>query len=120
MIKIYKGNNLIVKRQILNQDDQIVDLTGARITFSVKLDEGEGDVIIKKISTQSDDITIDSMESSICIIKIKAVDTYDLTPKIYKFELLIELPDGNGGYTRHTAVVDDFIIEDNLISYEPE
>lgn len=120
-ISIYKGNNLDVNFQIRNQDDEIEDLTGADIYFTVKVEEGiEGEVVIEKniVDGVSSGITITDAGNGFCQVSILPSDTQNLVPKKYMYEILVELPDGMGGFKRYTAEIDELEVKKILINRE--
>ena len=107
-IEMYKMNNLRLRFSIYDQDDLPVDLSNADIYFVVKTPTGKDRDVIKK---ETEDINIIGEDNNICEVEIMSEDTEDLTPKEYKYELLVVFADGS----RYTAVVDNFILKDVII-----
>lgn len=118
MIEIYKGNRKDVIFEITDQDGVVVDLSSAKIEFVVKVEIGEGDVLIDK--SVGEGIEIVDAVSGICKVKLLASDTVQsdnsLTPREYTYELRVGLPDGDGGFNYYTADIDIFKVENTVIN----
>ena len=114
-IEIFKGNSLDVNFIIKNQNGIIVDLTSGVVSFVVKLEIGSlGETVFKKDSDLNG-ITLDNPTMGECTLKLIPSDTENLIAKEYQYELLIELPDGAGGFDRYTAEIDILSVKGVLI-----
>ena len=102
-IEIYQGESKDLELEIVKDVDQPdgstieepVDLTGAKVCFTVKKRVGDVDALISKDSTNALDIEIVTPpEDGMAIIHIVNDDTFNLEPGSYVFDIWAVLSSG--------------------------
>jgi len=109
-INVFRGDSKTIEKTLSDEDGVIVDLTGAELRFSVKLDRFllDADALISK-SSPSSGITITDATGGKFEVEIDAADT-DL--EIRDFEYDIQLKDSGGKVT--TIFTGVFTIEQDV------
>jgi len=117
-IVIDKLRNKKFRFSIYDQDESPIDLTGSTAYFVIKTTKGEGRKVIIK-STDGDDMTIEGVNDNICVVTFVPEDTRNITPKSYRYELVLEIPEG-GVSEWYTGVRAGFEVKDVLYNIVEE
>lgn len=110
-INVFRGDSKTIEKTLSDEDGVIVDLTGAELRFSVKIDRFllDADALISKDSIVPDGITITDATGGKFKVDIDAADT---GLEIRDFEYDIQLKDSGGKVT--TIFTGVFTIEQDV------
>jgi len=97
-IEIYRGASKTYELEVVDGEDHAVDLTGARVVFSVKCDLSDPTPLIQKDSQVGPtQIDITHPKEGIAEIKLSPSDTKNMTPGEYIFDVWVVLASGTRG-----------------------
>lgn len=117
-IELYQGESKDLELEIVqevddvdgNPEEQPVDLTGAKVCFTVRKAVGDPDVRISKDSTNALQIEILSPATNgMAIIHIVNDDTFNLEPGKYVFDVWVVL---SSGKQVPVIEVSDFLVKE--------
>ena len=97
-IEIYRGSSKTYELEVVDGEDHAVDLTGARVVFSVKCDLVDPAPLIQKDSqVGAAQIDITHPKEGIAEIKLVPSDTQTMNPGEYIFDVWVVLASGTKG-----------------------
>lgn len=114
-VQIYRGQSKTLEVVVKDDSCNPVDLTGATVFFSVKMNSTDPTALITKSSTDSTQILILTPTiNGIAQIFIKPLDTQYLEIDTYIFDVWVQLPSGN----RYPVIpISEFIIQAGVTSF---
>jgi hypothetical protein len=94
-VSIYRGSSKTLELTVYGDDGQPIDLTGARIVFSVKADASDRNTLIQKDSAASaEQAEVYTPRSGIARVYLNPTDTTSLDPSEYVFDVWAVLSSG--------------------------
>jgi hypothetical protein len=98
LIEIYRGASKTYELEVVDGEDHAVDLTGARVVFSVKCDLSDPSPLVQKdsqVGPTQIDITLP--KEGIAEIKLLPSDTQTMDVGEYLFDVWVVLASGTRG-----------------------
>jgi len=97
-IEIYRGASKIYELEVVDGEEHVVDLTGARVVFSVKCSLSDAAPLIQKDSdVGATEIDISHPKEGKAEIKLLPSDTQNLDAGEYIFDVWVVLASGTRG-----------------------
>lgn len=97
-IEIYRGSSKTFELEVVDAEEEVVDLTGARVVFSVKCSLSDPAPLIQKDSDKGvGEVEIAHPLTGIAEIKLVPADTRAMTPGEYIFDVWVVLAGGTRG-----------------------
>jgi hypothetical protein len=93
-ITIIRGSSKTLKLTVTDETDAKVNLTGARLYFSVKVSERDPQPLFQKSSNNSAQAEITVPREGIALIYLQPSDTQNLDPHEYLFDVWVVLANG--------------------------
>lgn len=111
-MEFYKERNYEKIITIQDDEEEVIDLSEVElIVFEIRNMMGSKTSMIRKTNEEESEIEIIDEREGECKIKITPEDTEDITPKEYKYEVMIEKSDGK----EFTVDIGDVEVKDVLI-----
>lgn len=111
-MEFYKERNYEKIITIQDDEEEVIDLSEVElIVFEIRNMMGSKTSMIRKTNEEESEIEIIDEGEGECKIKITPEDTEDITPKEYKYEVMIEKSDGK----EFTVDIGDVEVKDVLI-----
>lgn len=99
-ISVYQGESATITIKITDSLNKYVDLTGATVYFTVKINEKDPAHIVQKISTSGSQILVTKPREGTAEIYISSTDTITLNSGVYVYDLWVMLATGK----KHPAI----------------
>ena len=93
---MYRGDSRFLTGTVVDEDTGVAaDITGAVITFSVRSHYLATDVLFQKVSSESGEVTLTSVETGEYEVAILPEDTQDAEPGTYFYDVEILTLEGD-------------------------
>lgn len=93
-IVIVRGSSKTLELTVTDEDDKVVDLTGGRVYFSVKVSTSDPQPLFQKSSLVTTQAEITQPRLGIARIYLQPSDTQNLDPHEYVFDVWVILANG--------------------------
>jgi hypothetical protein len=93
-ISIIRGSSKTLKLTVTDENDAVVNLTGATIYFSVKVGERDPQPLFQKSSLNPAQAEITTPREGVALIYLQPSDTQSLDPHEYVFDVWTVLANG--------------------------
>lgn len=107
---MYRGDDKTFQITVKDADGVAVNITGATLTFSVKIDPNEPTPLILKDSSDNTEIDLTDPTNGIAEIYLVPADTRDLEAGTYVYDVQII----TSGTKKHTLVRANLILLDDV------
>ncbi len=108
--RLVRGDTLTIELELVNENNEVVDLTSCSGTFTIKDNLGDLDTLAK-VRKNFYNHPLTSLSGGICHFKIDTTDTNNLESKKYFYDIEIKKPVYPSGLNKYTVIRGDFYLD---------